>query len=78
MLCAEKIIFSSYFQDLCGQRNQNIFRKLMLLVTFSIVSAFKDIFFSPNVLKYFFFSIRMIMRRILVISGYIRYIRQMS
>jgi len=50
----------------------------MLLVTFSIVSAFKDIFFSPNVLKYFFFSIRMIMRRILVISGYIRDIRQMS
>ena len=47
--------FYHHSQDLCGQRNQNIFRKLMLDSSFSIVLAFEDKFSYHNVLIYYFF-----------------------
>jgi len=55
--CAQKRILSTYSQDLCDQRNQNNFRKLVLLVSSSIVSTFEDLFSYHNVLMYFFFFV---------------------
>jgi hypothetical protein len=47
----------SYSQDLCGQRNQGFFRRLMLLVSFSIVSTVEDMFSYPNILMSYFFKL---------------------
>jgi hypothetical protein len=47
----------SYSQDLCGQKKSRFFRRLMLLVSFSIVSTFEDMFSYPSVLMNFFFKL---------------------
>jgi len=51
-VCADKIIISSYSEDLHGPKNK-MFSRMFCYISFSVVSNFKDDFLYAYCLMYF-------------------------